>query len=96
MPVICRKWADMEKLKDVTEEQKKFAVDATVTLVVEELANDLKLNPTIVLRDFVASKTGALLYDESSKLWWNGPSYIADMYKKEVSNSATSSKDVSH
>lgn len=74
----------MEKLKDVTEEQKKFAVDATVTLVVEELANDLKLDPTIVLRDFVASKTGALLYDESSKFWWNGPTYIADMYKKEM------------
>ena len=74
----------MEKLKDVTEEQKKFAVDAMVTLVVEELVNDLKLNPTTVLRDFIASRTGALLYDESSKLWWNGPSYIADMYKREM------------
>ena len=74
----------MEKLKDVTEEQKKFAVDAMVTLVVEELVNDLMLDPTTVLKDFVASKTGALLYDESSKLWWNGSSYIADMYKKEI------------
>ncbi len=74
----------MEKLKDVTEEQKKFAVDAMVTLVVEELVNDLKLDPSTVLKDFVASKTGALLYDESSKLWWNGPAYIADMYKKEM------------
>ena len=74
----------MEKLKNVTEEQKKFAVDAMVTLVVEELVNDLRLEPTTVLKDFVASKTGALLYDESSKLWWNGSSYIADMYKKEI------------
>ena len=74
----------MEKLKDVTEEQKKFAVDAMVTLVVEELADDLNIPPTIMLKDFVASKTGALLYDESSKLWWNGSSYIADMYKKEI------------
>lgn len=74
----------MEKLKDVTEEQKKFAVDIMVTLVVEELVNDLKLDPTTTLKDFVASKTGALLYDEASKLWWNGPSYIADMYKKEM------------
>lgn len=74
----------MEKLKDVTEEQKKFAVDIMVTLVVEELVNDLKLDPTTTLKDFVASKTGALLYDESSKLWWNGPSYIANMYKKEM------------
>lgn len=74
----------MEKLKNVTEEQKKFAVDAMVTLVVEELVNDLKFDSTTILKDFVASKTGALLYDESSKLWWNGPSYIADMYKKEI------------
>lgn len=74
----------MEKLKDVTEEQKKYAVDAMVALVVEELACDLKLDPTVLLKKFVESKTGELLYDESSKLWWNGPSYIADMYKNEI------------
>lgn len=73
----------MEKLRNVTEEQKKFAVDALVALVIEELADDLKMDSTTALKNFVASRTGALLYDESSKLWWNGPSYIADMYKKE-------------
>lgn len=73
----------MEKLKEVTDEQKKFAIDITITLVVEELVKDLKLESNEVLKDFVSSKTGALLYDESSKLWWNGPAYIADMYKKE-------------
>lgn len=73
----------MEKLKDVTEEQKRFAVDAMVTLVVEELSRDSKLAPAAILKDFVTSETGALLYDEASKLWWNGPSYIADMYKEE-------------
>lgn len=77
----------MEKLEDVTEEQKKFAVDVMVTLVVEELADDLQCDPTILLKDFVASRTGALLYDESSKLWWNGPAYITDMYKKEIEDS---------
>lgn len=74
----------MEKLEYVTEEQKKFAVDVMVTLVVEELVNDLKLDSKVLLKDFVASRTGALLYDESSKIWWNGPSYIADLYKKEI------------
>ena len=76
----------MEKLKDVTEEQKKFAIDALVTLVVEELAEDSELAPAVILKDFVTSKTGVLLYDESSKLWWNGPSYIAEMYKAEQKN----------
>ncbi|MCM1180808.1 MAG: hypothetical protein NC347_11160 [Clostridium sp.] len=78
----------MEKLKDVTEDQRKFAVDAMVTLVVEELADELKLDPTTTLKEFVASKTGALLYDESSKLWWNGPSYIVNMYKEERKQSS--------
>lgn len=76
----------MEKLKNITEEQKKFVVDAMVALVVEELANDLKLDSTETLKDFVASRTGNLLYDESSKLWCNGPSYIAAMYKDEIRN----------
>ncbi len=74
----------MEKLENVTEEQKKFAIDAMVTLVVEELVNDLKIDPAIVVKDFVSSKTGALLYDESSKLWCDGPSYIVNMYKEEL------------
>lgn len=74
----------MEAMREVTEEQKKFAVDAAVTLAVEELVHDLNADPTTMLRDFVASRTGCLLYDESSKLWWRGPSYIANMYKKEL------------
>ncbi len=74
----------MEKLKDVTEEQKKFAIDAMVALVVEELARDLKIDRATALKEFVASRTGALLYDEESKLWWNGPSYIAELYKEEI------------
>ncbi len=32
----------------------------------------------------IASRTGALLYDESSNLWWNGSGYIAEMYKEEL------------
>lgn len=73
----------MEKLVDVTDEQKKFAIDAMLTLVVEEICQKTGQEMRTVLPDFVASKTGALLYDESSKLWWNGPSYIAEMYRAE-------------
>lgn len=73
----------MEKLMDVTEDQKKFAIDAMITLVVEELAEESNRAPDAVLKEFISSKTGDLLYDESSKLWWNGPAYIADMYRNE-------------
>lgn len=78
----------MEKLKELTDEQKKYAIDLMVTLVVEELCEDQQADPTKVLRQFVASKTGALLYDESSKLWWCGPAYIAEMYRQELERNA--------
>ena len=39
-----------------------------------------------VLVDFILSKTGKALYDESTKLWCNGPSYIAEMYLDEISS----------
>lgn len=73
----------MDKLIDVTEDQKKFAVDVTVTLVTEELAEESGRPPEAVLKEFISSKTGELLYDESSKLWWTGPAYIVDMYRRE-------------
>lgn len=74
----------MEKMIDVSQEQKEYAIDLLVTLVVEELEKNPGGNSTSLLNAFVASKTGALLYDESSKLWWNGPSYIADIYREEL------------
>lgn len=70
--------------KTLTEEQKKYVVDLMVTMVVEELAEDLQVEPKEMLSKFIASKTGELLYDEESKLWWSGPSDIAQMYKKEI------------
>ena len=68
----------------VTEEVKKNAIDLLVTMVVDELAEDMHLNPTELLPKFVVSRTGKLLYDETSKLWWSGPSDIAEMFKAEI------------
>lgn len=69
--------------KEITKEVKNNAVDMLVTLIVEELSEDLQIGPDEAFSRFVLSETGELLYDEESKLWWNGPSYIADMYKNE-------------
>ena len=66
-------------------EQMNFTIGMLTAMVIEELAEDLKMEPSEILPDFCASKTGRGLYDESTKLWWNGPSYIADMYKLEIS-----------
>lgn len=74
----------MQKLEHITDEQKKYAIDLMVTLVMEELLGETDEDPAKVLSEFISSATGRLLYDESSKLWWNGPAYIAEMYKREI------------
>ena len=61
-----------------------FTIDTLIAMVVEELSEDLGKDSKERLADFCISKTGKALYDESTKLWWNGPSYIADIYKKEL------------
>lgn len=73
----------MDKLEIVTEEQIKFAIDAIVTLAVDEISLETGEESIEILPKFIASKTAEILYDESSKLWWNGPAYIAEMYLSE-------------
>lgn len=69
---------------EITEEKRNNAIDLIVTMVVDELATDMKREPSELLPQFVTSRTGKLLYDEASKLWWSGPSDIAEMYKAEI------------
>ena len=70
--------------ENVVKEQMNFTIDMLVTMTVEELSEDLQKDRKDVLADFCLSKTGKALYDESTKLWCNGPSYIADIYKEEL------------
>ena len=37
-----------------------------------------------VLLDFMKSNTAKMLYDDSTKLWWDGPSAIAEEFKKQA------------
>ena len=38
------------------------------------------------MTDCLCSKTGKALYDEKTKLWCNGPTYIAELYREELKN----------
>ena len=68
----------------ISKGQINYTIDLLITMVVEEIAEDTGKDSKEVLVDFILSKTGKALYDESTKLWCNGPSYIADMYKGEI------------
>ena len=66
------------------EERNKCSFDMVVTLTVQELAKKQNKTPTDWLPEFLASRTARILYDESTKLWWDGPSAIAKMYLEET------------
>lgn len=70
-------------MQELTEDQKKYVVDLMVMMTVQEIAEILHEDQIKVLHEFIPSATGKLLYDESSKLWWDGPASIAQMYLKE-------------
>ena len=84
MSYICGKRADMAVEQEITTEFKNTAIDLIVAMVVDELAHDMDLSSTDLLPRFISSQTGKLLYEEGSKLWWSGPSDIAEMYKTEI------------
>ena len=63
-----------------------YTIDLLITMVTDEIAEETGKNRNEVLTDFLCSKTGKALYDEKTKLWCNGPSYIADLYMEELKN----------
>lgn len=63
---------------------KEYTIDLLIAMVVEELVEETGKDRKDILIDFLSSKTGKFLYDETTKLWWSGPSYIAEMYMQEV------------
>ena len=67
-------------------ERNNNAIDILVTMALEELADELKRKPTDIFSEFLNSKTANELYDEETKLWWDGPSAVAQMYLEEIKN----------
>lgn len=68
-------------------ERMDYTIDLLIAMVVEEIAEETGKDRKDILIDFLSSKTGKFLYDETTKLWWSGPSYIAEMYMQEITKS---------
>lgn len=58
-----------------------FAMDLTAKMTVEQIAQETNQPQEKVLLDFMKSNTAKMLYDDSTKLWWDGPSAVAEEYK---------------
>lgn len=71
----------------LSKERMDYTIDLLIAMVVEEIAEETGRDRKDILIDFLSSKTGKFLYDETTKLWWSGPSYIAEMYMQEINKS---------
>ena len=68
----------------IPKERLNYTIDLLVTMAVEEISISTEKDSKEVLADFLTSKTRKALYDDTTKLWWTGPSYIAEMYLEEI------------
>lgn len=71
----------------LSKERMDYTIDLLIAMVVEEITEETGKDRKDILIDFLSSKTGKFLYDETTKLWWSGPSYIAEMYMQEITKS---------
>ena len=68
----------------MTKDKTLFAMDLTALMAVEQLAEEMKRPLEKVLLDFMESDAAQMLYDDSTKLWWDGPSATAEEFKKQT------------
>ena len=59
-------------------------MNAVATMLVEDIAEETGRPVEDVLLDFMQSKTAVSLYNDSLKLWWDGPTVVGDWYKEEL------------
>ncbi len=69
-------------MEKTTNDKTLFAMDLTAMMAVEQLSAEINQSQEKVLLDFMESNTAKMLYDDSTKLWWDGPSATAEEYKK--------------
>jgi hypothetical protein len=60
-----------------------FAMDLTALMAVEKLAQSSQKSQEDILVDFMESNTAKMLYDDSNKLWWDGPDATAEEFECE-------------
>ncbi len=59
------------------------AMELTAVMAVSQIAQQEKKPETEVLKSFMNSNTEKMLLDDETKLWHNGPAYVAYEYLKE-------------
>lgn len=66
----------------MTYEKTLFAMDLTALMAIEQISKETNKPAEEVLLNFMESNAAKMLYDDSTKLWWDGPSAVAEEFKK--------------
>lgn len=62
------------------QEKIKFSMNLNATLTIQEIAKKMNISLEKALLLFMKSKTAEMLYDDSTKLWWDSPDSIAQEF----------------
>lgn len=60
------------------------AIDMNIQMAVDDLSEILRKPVEEILPQFLQSRACAVLYDRETKLWWDGPSAIVELYLAEI------------
>jgi len=59
------------------------AMDLTAVMAVAQIAQEDGVDQLSALAAFLQSSTAEKLYDDSLKLWWDGPAAVVEQYRAE-------------
>jgi len=62
-----------------------YAMNIVAMMLAEDVAEEVGKPAEEVLLDFMQSRTAIDLYNDSLKLWWDGPTVVGEQYKRELS-----------
>ena len=60
-----------------------LAMNLVTMMIVKDIAEETGRPVEEILLDFMQSEMAEKLYDDSLKLWWDGPDAFRERYKKE-------------
>lgn len=62
----------------------KAAMDLTAVMAAEEIATDHGWTQAQAIEALLSSSVGEQLYDDTLKLWWMGPSAVAELFEMQT------------
>ena len=82
----------MQRMKDLPP-QVEAAMELTAVMAMSQVAEEEGRPPTDVLKEFLASDTADMLFSDDTKLWHDGPAYVAAEFLKERARRQKSSSN---